>query len=142
MNEQVGIENIGFYTPNAAIDLVELAKHTKQNPDKFTRGLGQLKMSVATPNQDVISMAANAAKQILTEDIVDKIDLVLGATESAIDASKSAAVEVHNLLNLRKNCRCLEVKHACYGGTGAVYLARQHVGQNPQSNTTGPTGQP
>ena len=133
MSEQIGIENIGFYTPNAAIDLVELAKHTKQNPDKFTRGLGQLKMSVATPDQDVISMAANAAKQILTEDIIYKIDLVLFATESAIDASKSAAVEVHNLLNLHKNCRCLEVKHACYGGTGAVYLARQHVCQNPQS---------
>ena len=133
MSEQVGIENIGFYTPNAAIELVELAKHTRQNPDKFTRGLGQLKMSVATPYQDVISMAANAAKQILSEDIIDKIDLVLFATESAIDASKSAAVEVHNLLNLRKNCRCLEVKHACYGGTGAVYLARQHVCQNPQS---------
>ncbi|MBR1429066.1 MAG: hypothetical protein IJ590_02305 [Rickettsiales bacterium] len=133
MNEQIGIENIGFYTPNAAISLVELAKHTRQNPDKFTKGLGQLKMSVITPNQDVISMAANAAKQILTEDIIDKIDLVLFATESAVDASKSAAVEVHNLLNLHKNCRCLEVKHACYGGTGAVYLARQHVCQNPQS---------
>ena len=87
MSEHVGIENIGFYTPNAAIDLVELAKHTKQNPDKFTRGLGQLKMSVVTPDQDVISMAANAAKQILTEDIIDKIDLVLFATESAIDVS-------------------------------------------------------
>ena len=133
MSEQVGIENIGFYTPNAAIDLVELAKHTKQNPDKFTRGLGQVKMSVMTPNQDVISMAANAAKQILTENIINKIDLVLFATESAVDASKSAAVEVHNLLNLHKNCRCLEVKHACYGGTGAVYLARQHVCQNQQS---------
>lgn len=61
--------------------------------------------------------------------------LIVG-TESGVDASKSSALYVQNLLKLTPWVRSIEVKEACYGGTAALMMAcdyvRAHAEKNPQ----------
>lgn len=129
-NKKIGIENIGFYTTGACFSLLELSKQINQDEDKFTQGIGQEKMSIITKQEDIITMAYNATMEFLTEKQKQEINLLLFATESSIDNSKSAGNELHTLLKLKNNCRCLEVKQACYGGTGALMLAKDFVKSN------------
>ena len=130
---QIGIEAIGFYTTNAVFPMQELAKLRNQDFNKYQIGLMQEQMSIIAPYEDIITMAYNATMEYLNEDDKNIVDLLLFATESAIDNSKSAACELHSLLNLSKSCRCLEVKHACYGGTGALMLAKNYISANPNT---------
>ena len=53
---KVGIDQIGYFTPNKYVDMVDLAHARNQDPNKFLIGIGQKKMSVADPTQDAVSM--------------------------------------------------------------------------------------
>ncbi len=141
-NIQVGIESIGAYAPFLFFALKDLA-HARSNGDKkveedliskYEKRLGQIYMSIIHPNEDIITMAYEAVSNCLnSERISNDIDLLLFATESAIDNSKSAACELYGLLEHEENnqCRCIELKHACYGGTGALMMAKEHILNNP-----------
>lgn len=128
---KIGIDKIGFYAPNLFIDLRDLARKRNIEPDKFTYGLGQLQMGVCPLTQDSVSMAANAADQILTSNDINDIDLVIFATESGVDFSKSGAAFVHGLLKLNHHARSIEMKHACYSATMALEVARGHINLYP-----------
>lgn len=127
----IGIDKISFYSPNQYIDMRELADWRGVDPDKFTYGLGQDEMAIAPPSQDAITLAANAAYKILDEEDKKSIDLVLFATESGLDFSKASAIYVHKLLDIQPHVRSLELKEACYSGTGAIQLAKAHIALNP-----------
>lgn len=129
----IGIHKMGFYIPSKYIELTDLAAARAVDPDKYTKGLMIEQMSVATFAEDIIAMAANAAEQILTDEDKKDIDLVLFATESGVDYSKAASTYVAGLLNLRKDIRAVELKQACYAATAALYFAKGHILQNPQS---------
>lgn len=129
----IGIDKIGFYTPHLFVDLTELAVARAEAPEKYTIGIGQEKMAVAPQSQDIVSMAANAALAILDEEDREKIDLIIVGTESGIDASKSAAVSVQNLLKIQPHARAMEIKHACYGATAGLQMAKGHIALNPES---------
>lgn len=128
----VGIDKINAYIPNYYVDLRDLAKARNIDPDKFTIGIGQDEMAFLSSEEDIVTMAANAAIEILDDDDIQKIDMVLFATESAFDYSKSAATYLVDLLNLTPNIRCLEVKQACYSGTAAIQMAADYVRQRPE----------
>lgn len=130
---EIGIDKIGFYTPHLFVDLNELATARAEAPEKYTIGIGQEKMALAPQSQDIVSMAANAALAILDEEDREKIDLIIVGTESGIDASKSAAVVVQNLLKIQPHARAMEIKHACYGATAGLQMAKGHIALNPES---------
>ncbi len=130
---KIGIDKIGFYTPHLYIDMNKLALARNVKPEKLTIGIGQEKMAVPPITQDTVTLAANAALEILDEDDKGKIDFVIFATESGIDFSKAAAIYVHHLLGLNPNARSIEVKEACYGATAAVQIAKGHIALNPES---------
>lgn len=46
---KVGIDQIGYFTPNKYVDMVDLAHARNQDPNKFLIGIGQKRMSVADP---------------------------------------------------------------------------------------------
>ena len=96
----IGIDQLSFYTPHYYLELAELAAHHQIDPGKYRLGIGQERMAVAPPDEDIISMAANAAAPILRDCGTDGIDTVLFATETSLDQAKSAATSVHRLLNL------------------------------------------
>ncbi|WP_164669790.1 hydroxymethylglutaryl-CoA synthase [Virgibacillus doumboii] len=130
---KIGIDKIGFYAPHLYVDMNKLAVRRNVEPEKFTIGIGQEKMAVPPITQDSVTLAANAALEVLDENDKEAIDFVIFGTETGIDNSKSAAVYVHHLLGLNPHARTVEVKHACYGATAAIQMAKGHIALNPES---------
>lgn len=127
MSISVGIDKIGFYTPGLYLDMAELATARGEDPNKYLIGIGQSQQAVIPPTQDVVTMAANAASQILTPELKDDIAMVLFGTESGIDNSKATAVYLAHLLELPSQTRAIELKQACYGATAGLQLAADYV---------------
>lgn len=128
---KVGIDTFAIYTSRYALDLETLAVIRQVDPAKYTAGLGQYMMSVPPPGEDIVTMAANAAKEALQDISLNDIELLLFATESGIDQSKAAGIYVHGLLQLPARCRVVELKQACYSGTAALQLALPYLRENP-----------
>lgn len=128
---RIGIDKIGFYSPHYYVDMVKLAHARGVDPDKFTIGIGQDEMALAPITQDAVTLAANAALNILDDEDREKIDLVLFATETGIDHSKSGAVYIHQLLGINPNARSVELKQACYSATAGIQLAKGHIALHP-----------
>lgn len=127
----VGIERAAFATSQYFIDLGDLARARGVEPDKYYVGLGVKQMAVFPPDEDIVTLAANAARTILAEVESEEIGMLLFATESGVDQSKAAGMYLHRLLKLPKNCRVLELKQACYSATGAILLSLDWIKANP-----------
>lgn len=130
-NTSIGIEKLSFYVPKHYIALATLAERHGIDPAKFSRGIGQDMFSMPSHDEDVVTLAAEAAHPIIEEVGDDAIDTLILATESGIDQSKSAGVYVHRLLGMKSSCRVVEMKHACYSATAALQLAAGHVLRKP-----------
>ena len=128
---KIGIDKIGYYVPRYYMDMTSLAKERNQDVNKYKVGIGQHKMSIISPAEDIVTMALEAAKSILTQEDKDAIDTILFATETAIDYSKAAGTYVHRMLGLQHNIRILELKQACYAATGSLQLALDYVRMQP-----------
>lgn len=129
----IGIDKIGFATGRYRLDLKDLAQARQVDPAKFEVGLMLDSMSISPANEDIVTLAAAAARDILTEDDKKTIDLVIVATETGIDQSKSASVFVHQLLGIQPFARSIEMKQACYSATAALDYAQRHIERFPQS---------
>ena len=127
----IGIDKINFYVPKYYVDMAKLAEARQVDPNKFLIGIGQTQMAVSPVSQDIVSMGANAAKDIITDDDKKHIGMVIVATESAIDNAKAAAVQIHNLLGIQPFARCFEMKEACYAATPAIQLAKDYIEKRP-----------
>ena len=92
----VGISKIGFFAPDEYISLAELAEQRGVEPGKYLIGIGQERQAVIPLSQDVVSMAANAAKTILDDEDRSSIDMILFGTETGVDNSKSALFIYNN----------------------------------------------
>lgn len=123
----IGIDRINFYVPKYYVDMAKLAEARQVDPNKFLIGIGQTEMAVSPVNQDIVSMGANAAKDIITDEDKKNIGMVIVATESAIDNAKAAAVQIHHLLGIQPFARCFEMKEACYAATPAIQLAKDYL---------------
>jgi hydroxymethylglutaryl-CoA synthase len=123
----VGLEALAFSVPQYYINLVDLAVARGIDPEKYTVGLGQREMSIATPCEDAVTLAAGAGQRLLSSFDVDpgSIALLIVGAETGIDHSKPIASYVHELLGLSTLCRSFEIKHACYGGMAGLFTASQ-----------------
>lgn len=130
---KIGIDKIGFAMPKFFLDIRDLATARGIEPDKFTKGLLQLEMSIPPVSQDIVTLGAQAAFEILDKEDLEKIDMIIVGTESGIDQSKASSVFIHNLLDIQPFVRAIEVKEACYGATAALDFAKNHVMNNPES---------
>lgn len=128
----VGIDLIHFATSGYFLGLDTFANEKKIDVNKYYVGIGQEKMSIAPPDEDIVTLAAKAADPILAQVDKNQISALLFATESSIDQSKSAGAFLHGLLQLPHRCRTVELKHACYGGAAALQMARALVLANPK----------
>lgn len=127
----IGIDKLDFYIPSFYVSMEDLANARGVDPNKFKIGIGQNKMAVNPVIQDIISMGINAAQDILSEQDKKDIDMVIVATESGVDHSKAASIEIHNQLNIQPFARCIEMKEACYSATAAIQLAKDFLSNNP-----------
>jgi hydroxymethylglutaryl-CoA synthase len=127
----IGIDLISFYTSHYYLDLRALAEARGQDYAKYSEGIGQQKMALPPPDEDIVTMAANAALPVVERAGMENLELLLFATESSVDQSKAAALHVHGLLGLPARCRAVELKEACYGATAALQLAAAWVRAHP-----------
>lgn len=129
----VGIDAISFYAPSYYLDLRALAETRGVDRNKYLLGLGQEKMAVAPPDEDIVTMGASAAKPLLDMADRNRIAWVFFATETGVDQSKAAALYLHGLLDLPESCRAIELKEACYAGTAALQLAAAWIARRTES---------
>ena len=128
---KVGIDQIGYFTPNKYVDMVDLAHARNQDPNKFLIGIGQSKMSVADATQDTVSMGINATLRYLNKINKSKVGLLIFGTESSVDQSKSGSLFVKSALKLDPSVRAFEVKEACFGLTAGLMIAQDFVRLHP-----------
>ena len=119
----VGIDNIGLYTGTLALPLDRLALARGRPAEYPATQLLTIERTVLPPWEDPVTMAVAAAQAALRPGDREAIELIIVATESAVDHGKAMATYVHELCGIQPRCRCLEVKQACYGGGGALMLA-------------------
>ena len=131
---KIGIDAIEMDTPDFYVDLVKLAKVRGDDPNKYTIGIGQDEQAVPPSSQDIVTLGANAAAKVLTPASRASLGMILVGTESGVDASKSAALFIHDLLALPEWVRAVELKEACYGGTAALMMARDYVASHPDKS--------
>jgi hydroxymethylglutaryl-CoA synthase len=124
----VGIDAIEIWTGKCKLDLAEtFAPEKGDDPAKYTKGLGLRASSFPDTYEDIVTMAANAAKSLLDreglapEDI-GRIDV---ATESAFDNSKPVSTYVAGCLEQVydgdfRHANKGERKFACVSGTQSV----------------------
>ncbi|MCT2882592.1 hydroxymethylglutaryl-CoA synthase [Lentilactobacillus buchneri] len=129
----IGIDKMGFFTSDYYLDMADLANARGEDPNKYLIGIGQKNQAVIPPTQDVVTMAANAAAKILSDDDKQAIDMVIFGTETGVDNSKSAAIYVQSLLGISNSARSFEIKQACYGGTAGVQMAFDHIAMHLES---------
>ncbi|QDY80398.1 hydroxymethylglutaryl-CoA synthase [Streptomyces qinzhouensis] len=126
-----GIHDLSFATTSLCLTHEELARHTGAPVAKYHHGIGQTSMSIPTEDEDIVTLAADAAAPIVERHGSDRIRTILFATETGIDQSKAAGVYVHSLLGLSPHIRVVELKQACYGATAALQLACALVRTDP-----------
>jgi 3-hydroxy-3-methylglutaryl CoA synthase len=119
----IGIEKLGVHPCTLSLDIAELCEARGLDAANFCGRLFCEERSVVGPFEDVITLAVNAAMPMLTPEDRDAIRLLIVATESSPDQEKPVSSWVHHFLGLRPDCRNFEVKHACYGATGALQVA-------------------
>ncbi len=121
----VGIDSIGFYSPNFYLNLEELAKIRDVNPDKYKFGLMANEMRFSDYGEDCISIGLKAAyNSLLRGNInVKEIDAVFVGTEASIYSVKSISNIFKDLLGIPKHCITQDISNACAAGTLSIMNA-------------------
>jgi hydroxymethylglutaryl-CoA synthase len=127
----IGIDRVSFNTSHYFLDLKTLADARSVESDKYYIGIGQEKMGIPPPDEDVVTLAASAAYPLMQDGELEDVELLLFATESGIDYSKAAGIYVHGLLEMNSRCRTVELKQACYSGTAGLQFAIGFVARHP-----------
>jgi len=130
LKTSVGIDALAFAGPEGFVEMTDLAQARGVDPGKYLNGLGQRRMAIATPCEDTVTMAAEAATRALTGFDTDpaEIGTLIVGTETGVDHSKPVAVYVHELLGLDQRCRTFETKHACYGAMAGLTSSMDWIG--------------
>lgn len=121
----VGIESINAYVGRTSISVRQLFQARQLDMRRFGNLMMERK-SVNLPCEDAVTNGVNAARPLidaLTPAERDRIELIIVGTESGLDFGKPISTYIHDQLQLGRQCRSFEVKHACYGGTAALQTA-------------------
>ena len=119
----IGIEKINVYAGSLVLDIEKLAVARNRDVNYFKNDLLIDKKSQLVDYEDVITMAVNAAKPIISEQDKEDIELCIFATESGLDYCKTNSSYVCHYLGLKPQVRNFEIKNACYAATCAVQMA-------------------
>ncbi|MFO0722483.1 MAG: hydroxymethylglutaryl-CoA synthase [Myxococcota bacterium] len=132
MSERVGIEKLSVWPATMAMDMRTLVEARGGDVNTVCQQMMITERSVNPAWEDPVTMGVNAGLRLLTPEDRAAIKLLLVASESGLDQEKSLSTWIQRYLGLPDDCRNLEVKHACYGGTGALELAASWVRGQPR----------
>jgi hydroxymethylglutaryl-CoA synthase len=129
---EVGVSDMAIYVPPFYLAHEDLGRARGVPPEKYHLGLGNYSISILPNWEDGVTMAANAAAQLLekTGTVPDEIGQLVVSTESGVDHSKPVGSFVQGLLGIGERCRIYEIKHACYGGTAGLVNSIDWISRN------------
>jgi hydroxymethylglutaryl-CoA synthase len=132
---EVGVSDIAIYVPPYCLAHEDLAVARGVPKEKYNIGLGNQKMAILPNWEDTVTMAANAALQVLEKSETDPEDIqqLVVSTESGVDHAKPVASFVQGLLKIGTRCRVYEVKNACYGGTAGLIDSIDRMSRSAKS---------
>ncbi|AMH18868.1 3-oxoacyl-[acyl-carrier-protein] synthase, KASIII [Hafnia paralvei ATCC 29927] len=118
----------GSYLPVQVRTNADLERMVETSDEWIVSRTGIRERRIAAPDENVSTMAFEAAKHALEMSGLDKdeIGLIVVATTSATHAFPSAACQVQNMLGI-KGCAAFDVAAACAGFTYALSIADQYV---------------
>ncbi|MCP5082347.1 MAG: hydroxymethylglutaryl-CoA synthase family protein [Alphaproteobacteria bacterium] len=123
MSHQTGIEKVRVFPGTLSLKIEDLCRARGNDFASVQRDLMTDERSLLAPWEDTVTMAVNATDGLLNEDELRTVELLIVATETAVDQEKPISSWVHRWLGLPSSCRNFEIKHACYGTTAALRMA-------------------
>jgi len=127
----VGIVSMECYFPKLFISQSEYETYNKVGAGKYTIGLGQQEMAFTTDREDICSISLTVLSNLVRKNNISYSDIgwICVATETIIDHSKSISSMMMQLFKENGNTSIegIDVKHACYGGTFALFTAFDRV---------------
>ncbi|MDY6834838.1 MAG: hydroxymethylglutaryl-CoA synthase [Chloroflexota bacterium] len=121
--KSIGIEKINLYGCSLYLDQFKLAEARGKELGSGTTAYLIQQRSLNPPYEDAITMGANAAIGLLSEEDKCNIGMLIVGTESSPDFGKPMSTNIHKALDLPQNVRNYETKHACYSGVAALDTA-------------------
>ena len=121
--KRIGIEKLNIYGGSLYLDQIKLAEARGLDPEKVVKDFLIDTRSVIPPYEDTVTMGANAAAPLLTDEERDSIGMLIVGTESSVDFGKPISTNIMGALGLGPNIRNYETKHACYSGVAALDTA-------------------
>lgn len=120
---KVGIEKINIYGSSLAMMQKDLAEARGRDPERVLKDFHINKRSLNPPYEDTVTMGANAAAPMLTEEDKQNIGMLIVGTEGSVDFGKPISTNLLEALGLPTSVRNYETKHACYSGVAALDTA-------------------
>lgn len=120
---KVGIEKLNVYGTSMYLDQRDLAVARDKDPAKVVEDFLINTRSLNPPWEDAVTMGANAALEMLTEEDKKDIGMLIVGTEGSVDFGKPISSNIHRALGLGPNVRNYETKFACYSGVAALDTA-------------------
>lgn len=119
-----GIVSYGFYIPKYRIKTEEIAKVWGKNPEEVKKSLMIEEKTVASPNEDSLTMAFEASFSAL-EDFKEKekIKVVFFGSETSPYAVNPASTILAQFLGIEDNYLANDHQFACKAATGAMISA-------------------
>jgi hydroxymethylglutaryl-CoA synthase len=122
----VGIVGYGAYVPRYRIKVEEIAKIWGADAEAYKKGLMVYQKSVPAPDQDVITMSVEAARNALMRSGgIDpkEIGAVYVGSESHPYAVKPTGTTVAEAIGAVPNIHCADFEFACKAGTEGMFVA-------------------
>ena len=133
LDTPVGISDMSLYIPSPRIDLEDILQQRAAEDPSFERRLrraiestNQMAIRFPAPWQDSVTLAAQAARPLLTnETVAEGVRYLAVGTETSVDMSKPIAAYAQGVLQrsgiqLPRTLSSFQVQHACAGGTIAM----------------------
>jgi hydroxymethylglutaryl-CoA synthase len=126
----LGIVSYGAYVPDFRIRVEEIAKTWGMNSDAIKKGLNIEAKSVPAPDEDVITISVEAARQAMRRCNIAPTELgaIYVGSESHPYAVKPTATIVAEALGATPNLTAADFEFACKAGTAAIQSCLGLVG--------------
>lgn len=127
---KVGIVSYGAYVPRFRIKPHEIAEVWGVDGESMSRGLGVKSKSVPAPDEDVITIAVEAARIALSRCDIDTKDIgsIYVGSESHPYAVKPSATIVAEAIGATPDMTAADYEFACKAGTAAIQTCMGLVG--------------
>lgn len=119
-----GIVSYGVYIPKYRIKPSQIARAWGKEADGIEKALGVLEKSVASVDEDAVTLAVEATLNAAAPGNFDlsKIGAITVGSESHPYAVKPSATTIAGILGLREDLLAVDLEFACKAGTAGIQL--------------------